>query len=225
MTRRVIQVARAEVRDRTWALTRQFLGSRAVLLENGEPVIARVAELEPGRSLVYIPLEERGRHHLVIAIREAPAADPEVIGVAIEADVRVYLRIASPVVTGTEITSRLGLTPTRIEVRGEPRPYTPALICDMHRWVLEPQAGIPGHVEEKLEALFQAIRPSAGEIATLSQDCSVEVQVVYDGWRGDPQFGGWTVAKEHTAFLAQIGASIDFDLYATGPGELNYDER
>lgn len=50
-----------------------------------------------------------------------------------------------------------------------------------------------------------------------SRRCEIRVSVVYWGWAGNAQFGGWGVSPRLIEILHAMGASLEFDLYATGP--------
>jgi hypothetical protein len=83
---------------------------------------------------------------------------------------------------------------------------------------------MPGAVEEKLSAILYAIEPAAAQIASLRSGCEVKVHVVFQGWGGDPQFGGFHVEVDNIRRLAALGAALDVDLYASGPEMPNDDE-
>lgn len=133
----------------------------------------------------------------------------------VEAGVRVYLLVYSDELRPAEITARVGLEPTEAHERGERIPgWRNTYKC--HTWWLEPQAGVPGGVEEKLRVLLETVEPAVARIATLRPACDVEVSIVFKGWRGNPQFGGFHFEADVTRRIAALGAGLGSDLYAFG---------
>lgn len=214
-----VQVARAEVIERSWGVSSQILAVHSVPVgSDGAPIVVRVDEqTEPGEYLVYFPILDQP-YYLVVLVGAGKTGQWAVSGVYCEAEVRVYLRVSSRELSADEITARVGLQPTETRSIGEPiTNRAPARTYKEHRWMLEPQAGLPGSVEEKITALLDAVEGASGQIAALRPACDLLVTVVFSGWGGNPQFGAFNLVRESVRRLAALGAELSVDLYAFGP--------
>lgn len=214
-----VRLARAEVIERSWGVTSQILAVHSVPVgSDGEPIVVRVDErTEYGAYLVYFPIRDQP-YYLVVEVGSDKAERLAVSGVYSEAEVRVYLAVSSRDLSAGEITARIGLQPTQTRSIGEPIvEQVPARTHEEHRWILEPQAGVPGSVEEKIASLLDAVDVAAGRIAALKRVCDVRVTIVLSAWGGDPQFGAFDVLAENVRRLGALGAELSVDLYAFGP--------
>ena len=223
---KAVQLAQAEVISRTWGIARQLLAVNEVVTDDrGRIVVARVDETgEPGACFVYFPIRNEP-YYFVVVVRPDDAGQLAVSGMYMEAGVRVYLAISSATLPHEEITARVGLTPTETHTIGDPiTKWTPTRTYREHVWRFEPQAGIPGSVEEKLGTVLDGVDAASAQIAALRPACNVDVNVVFKGWRGDPQFGGFHVGADMVRRLAAIGVELDFDLYAFGPNTRDDDQ-
>ena len=130
----------------------------------------------------------------------------------------MYLAASRRDLLADEITARIGLQPTQPRAIGEPiTSLAPARTYKEHRWMFEPQAGVPGSVEEKVAALLDAVEGASGRIAALRPACDLRATVVFSGRGGDPQFGAFNLVGESVRRLAALGAELSVDLYAFGP--------
>ena len=211
-----VRLAQAEVTGRSWGVSQVVLAVNEVDVGiDGMPVVARVdEESEPGAYFVYFPIRKE-RYYFVVVIRADEAEQLHVSAVYVEAGVRVYLIITSVELSCAEITSRAGLTPTKTHAIGDP--ITPMRKYQEHSWLIEPRSDQPGSVEEKVAVLMDIVEPAAARIASLKPACSVHVGVVFKGWGGDPQFGGFNFDARTVERLASLGAELGFDLHAFGP--------
>lgn len=215
----VIRLARDEVKNKKFAHSQQLLAVNDVATdEDGEPQIAYIDEEKiTGSYRTYFPIRSEP-YFFVVLIRRDEANELNVEWVYMEAKVRAYLLIGSRTMTTEEITSHVGITPTKMGQLGESiSKKIPARKYRAHKWFFEPQAGIPGTVEHKLKILLDAVQPAVSRIAELKPDCIVRVVIVYEGWGGDWQFGGIYIDEDNVQTLASLGAEIDIDLYAFGP--------
>ena len=115
-----------------------------------------------------------------------------------------------------DLALRIGRRATLVPSAG----LAPTVCClpsPTQNWRFEPQAGIPGSVEQKLAALLRGVEPAVARLAAIRTACDVQVNVVFEGWGGDPQCGGIHVDVDIVQRLAALGAELDFDLYAFGP--------
>jgi hypothetical protein len=214
----VVRLARAELASRQFGVTRQFLAVNDVALDpNGSPQVARIDDTsEAGAYDIYFHINDEP-YYVVVVVRPDVEGNLAVAGVYMEAAIRGYLGVYSANLSAVGITERVGVVPTKTYARGTPITSHGTILHRRHAWLYEPQAGIPAGFEEKLATLLRLLEPHAAHLAALRPDCTVELAVVYEGWGGDPQFGGLHFEAEATRQISAIGASIDIDLYALGP--------
>jgi len=209
-------VAQTEVAARDWGVSRQVLAVNEVVVDSdGRPAVARVSEgHEVDTYSVYFPIHEKP-YYFVVVVGPCELGQLAVSGVYVEAGVRVYLAIMSVALSPAEITARIGLTPSETHAIGDP--ISPMMKYREHWWEIEPQRDVPGSVEEKVAVVLDAVQPAVAQIAALKPACQVRVTVVFEGWRGDPQFGSFDIDARIVGRLAELGAELYFDLYAFGP--------
>ena len=126
-----------------------------------------------------------------------------------------YFWIASPVVTASEITELLGVTPDRVGVRGSRRAQ-PKPVPIEHSWELRYEPHAP--IDEQASDVLRRIESAAALVRTLtSRDdvCAGLMMVRYfDDEDGGYGAMSWRLAPAQIALLADMGASIDADEYA-----------
>jgi hypothetical protein len=213
-----IRLARDEVINRTWGVTQQFLAVNQVNIDaSGQPTVAHVDDRRrAGHYYVYFAIRDEP-YYFVVCVRSEAASRSIVSGVYMEAGVKAYLTIRSAELRPEEITARVGLVPHTVHARGDPRGRVVGRTWDDHFWRLEAQRGIPGSVEDKIASLLSVLEPVATKIASLKPACTVRVTTVFEGWGGDLGFGGFGFDALTIKRLADLGAELDFDLYAHGP--------
>jgi hypothetical protein len=116
-------------------------------------------------------------------------------------------------VTASEITTLLGIEPTRQRIKGEPisskRPNIPVA---SHLWTWQPDDS----VERSLDAQLDAIWAAHGSRAELFRSLPAEVNVRLAIWithHGDDLRLGWVLDRRHVTAAAAFGASLDVDEY------------
>ena len=180
---------------------------------DGIPVIARIASTEtPGVWHVYLPLEEEP-YFFVIVLEEGgeeyvPAA------AYIEASIRIYLSITSTTLAASEITSRIGLSPTTVHDMGSPR-RGGARTYAYHVWEYQPEPGVPGSFEERLALLLGHLEQVESQIAGLGNECECTIIVCGEHYVDSP--GGWHIDRAMMASMTRLGVELDYDLYVSGP--------
>jgi len=211
------QLARAEVVERQWELTKQYLGNQDVALDDmGLPAIARIDDsAEPGAYHVFLPIAGEP-YFIVIVLRAAQTGALALAWVYMEAALRVALIVESREVSAEEITRRTGITPSKWHAIGEPMGITPRRY-ERHMWQYEPDADVPAWFETKLQKLLDMVEPSAAEFAAIGHTGEIQVSIVYRGWAGDWQFGGLHLDADTARRIAALGASVDIKLEAFGP--------
>jgi hypothetical protein len=140
----------------------------------------------------------------------------EVSGAYCEAKVRVYLSVSSKNIDASNITKRIGIQPTKVIDKGEPKPKG-AGKYQKHRWLFEPHKDIPDELGRKLAALLDLLIPKASHISALSKECDVWIQIYSSEYRGYGQLLGLHLDRNILRKLASLGVEIDFDRYAFGP--------
>jgi hypothetical protein len=116
------------------------------------------------------------------------------------------------------ITASLGIEPTGIIRRADPRPR-------MNAWKLssgviedDPDNGILVNVYPMVRSVIDRLAPQADAINALKRQYSLEVAlsvVLYLAWNDDDVRGAPPIGFDEAtvAFLAKVGASIDVDSY------------
>jgi hypothetical protein len=197
--------------------TQQILGIDRLVLTEGIPLALLVEQL-PERDIfrVYFKIQDQPYYLVVIVSQEQ---EQFVADFALRAaEVRAYLTIQSQLLTPTIITERAGLTPTRSQQMGElmQPAYSPRRFAE-HRWYFEPQANIPGSLEDKLEFLLDRLELSQPQILTLSESCDICISICYEAYLGS--MGGWHIKKGTMQRIVALGADVDLDLYARGTSD------
>jgi hypothetical protein len=210
----VRQIAIAEAINQQLSLTEQILSVHQLIMVDHIPSILLVDSNSPV-FCVYFGIENEP-YHFVIVVREK-AGELVADFSYLEAAARVYLTISSQVYTPDKITERIGLTPTRTCLMGEPR-LVKSLRFKEHRWYFEPQQNIPGNLHDKLNFLLDQLEPHQSMVASLQQDCKICINICYEAYRGS--MGGWHIDREIMRKIICLGADVDLDLYAHGENDL-----
>jgi Domain of unknown function (DUF4279) len=210
----VAQVAVSEVVTPMLGVTNQVLSVHKLAVKDGSPVILQIeCNSETDTFCVYFKIESEP-YYFVVTIGEKNEK-LSVLGSYIEAAVRVYLRIGSIVLHPTAITEKVKLDSTRNVVIGESTiPKLPNFKSKENRWYFEPQTDTPGVLEKKLNFLLDRLEPFRAGIVALHNECEICIMICYEGYRG------WHLDRETLQKIADLGAKVDFDLYAYGEHDL-----
>jgi Domain of unknown function (DUF4279) len=213
-----IQVAISEILEPQLGVTEQVLAVHRLIKLDGEFVPLDVHEnSEAGKHFIYFAIEDEPYYFVIVVEKrkEGFACSASYI----EAEVRVYLCITSLTLDPEMISQRIGLTPTRSRMIGEPQhPKTPYLKVKEHRWYLEPQKDLPRSLEDKLAYLLDRLEPMQLRVAQLQGECKIFICICYKGYRS--WMGGWHLDQESIRRIAALNAEIDLDLYAYGENKL-----
>ena len=217
MIEQVVEAARKELVERTLDLTQRFLQVHE--LDRDRPPYVAVSMFSADTYLVYHVVRDHPYWFQVIVSGELVPSRGSfcVVGTDVAAEVRAYLAIASTQLTADEITAQIGIPPTSTQRMGAQRGRSPVARYDKHAWILEPERYVPGGVDEKVAGLLEAVYDASERIAGLRDRCSVALNIVYYGWRGNPQFAGFSLDAETVSRIGALGAEIAFDIYALGP--------
>jgi hypothetical protein len=219
-----IQLALAEIAQRSFASLRQVLATHHIVLdEHGAPLIGGVeSNQDSGWHHVYFFLTECPGdrplpYHLCITVASEPTTPHAVQFVTVVPGTKVRFVVCSDDVQPAHISDRLQLTPTFAALRGSPtRPGSPT-VHPQHFWELHALTDSPTSLEARLSWLQRALARAVPELQAMSTVCSFEVAIAYHGWGGNPQFGGIGLAPHFLRFVSSIGASVDVDLWSCGP--------
>lgn len=119
------------------------------------------------------------------------------------------------------VTQLMGLEPTKVRVAGEtfktPK-MTSAKLIKRNLWKFDSQLTTSAHVEEHLEALLALLEARADALEKLATVYEAELEIggaiYYEDWTP-----GIHLSRELTRRLAQLGLSLDLDLYFRGSSE------
>ncbi len=214
MKPKAVEAAIKELLSPTLGVTEQILAVHKLVMHSGLPVVARIQHKSDGAYYIYFALEGEPYYFVVVVL----ISDNQflVSSSYIESGVRVYLCISSETLEPQEITSRVGLIPTCSNFKGQTRyPRNPHLKFQEHRWYFEPEKGIPGSLEEKLDFLLEKLEPVETQVASLRDKCEILIGICYEGYKS--WMGGWHLNHSTILKIAALAAEVDFDLYAFGP--------
>jgi|GEM_PF-2360977 len=140
-------------------------------------------------------------------------------GCRAEAQSSVYLSIGSELLHPDEITRRIGLNPTEVQIKDEkrvlPNGRRLSIINDHYGWTFAPLKNTIAEFDHKLEKLLILLEPATDRIRALKPECSIMLQASFQGFSG--QMWGLGVTADSLERLAALGADLDVDLYAGGP--------
>lgn len=195
--------------------------------DTGGIIISRVDDSrEKDAAYVYFPLKDKIKkrdqdYYLVIVIRKNEKGMFVMSASYIEAKVRVYLVIISNDLSPEEISSRLKLTPTKVNHKGElyPGKRTFKKVYKENEWIFEPQKDMPEELGIKMEYLLSQLAPVEINIANLPDDVYKSINVCYEGYQG--WMGGWHFNQSLLNRIALLKVKMSFDLYASGPDMKN----
>lgn len=207
------EVACAEVLSPTWGVVEQILAVHKIVILDGMPSIARIDNITPEIFNVYFYLEEQ--YYFLVIVVESNNNSLVVAGSYVEANISVYLIVESDLLEPDAITARIGIQPTRTNIRGEPRTPKSGLVWKANHWIFEPQKDVPDELERKLSFLLAQLENVATSIFTLSEECDISINIVYKGYH--EWMGGWHLDKQTMSRILSLGAGVDLDIYAWGP--------
>ncbi|MEO1590875.1 MAG: DUF4279 domain-containing protein [Cyanobacteria bacterium J06632_22] len=211
-------MAISEVLNPTLGVTEQVLAVHKLAVQDGNPLILLVdKDGELGAYYIYFGIEDEPYHFVVVIRQEGKKLVAS--AAYIEAAIRVYLLISSTTLHPNTITEKVKLNPTRKGLLGEAsHPRTPNVKFKENRWYFEPQKGVPGNLENKLNFLLDQLESAQLMIADLQDECEIYICICYAGYRG--WMGGWHIDKATIRRIAALGAEVDLDLYAYGEQDL-----
>jgi hypothetical protein len=207
---RVREAAEAELRSPTFATSEQLLEAHRLVVQDGRPRLAGWWEAPEDRYSLYFRIEGEA-YYLLVAISDAEEG-AVFDGMDVEADISIAFLVCGNDLDPASVTELLGIVPTYTRAIGElgRAARTPG---KFHLWELEDRG--PGPFEERLGALLALLSEHGSGLAALVGKAEPSISVGYRGYR--ELMHGVHLSQEAIATLANLGLSIDFDLYASGP--------
>lgn len=127
---------------------------------------------------------------------------------------RASLRISGETLRPDEIDSQLGIKPTMMHLRGEPRPGKTKLVWEHSLWILESQPGDDADPVEHLTWLLNRLEPKASVIKSLSGAFQVDL---FCGFSSESGQGGFTLDPVTLDRVGRLGIPLTLDLYPPLP--------
>ena len=126
------------------------------------------------------------------------------------AEIRVHLIITKFNCSGSDISRILDICPTETWRKGDPVAPNAWILCKDDRWMFtSPVVDETNDFTEQVHALLSAIEDRAHKFKGLPKDVEISIYCAVDDCRiiTDAKF-----TREQIALLANIGASIEFDV-------------
>lgn len=211
-----IQQAIKEVMNPQMAATKDVMADHDLVLEDGQPVVARVIEHDDAEAWsVIFPLNEVP-YFLVIPVAFTDEQWRVYLCDTLP-EVNVYLIIFGTNLTPGEITEQVGILPTstvhmdQVPIKQRKNPW-----AYQHKWVYHPQRGVPASLDDKLETLLDDLTPVQEKIAGLAGRAEAMIEISYHAhcrW----SMGGMVLEPETLAQLTALKCTLDFDLHGYSP--------
>ena len=126
------------------------------------------------------------------------------------------LRIYPERLTPAEVTSRLGIEPSRSQQKGDPLTKSKQpVFARMHGWFLTSEGAVESRdVRRHLDWLLEQLGPRADAVRSLQADgCSMDISCYWLSFSGH---GGPSVSPGQMRELARLGLELWFDVYFGG---------
>lgn len=205
----VTKIALRELADPSSSDLKRILEVHKLKEKNGRPAVVRMEYLE-GNDVAHVHFSLQGEPYFLVVKVDLKKNSPiEYACIDIEPNYRVTLRISSHSMTLEEISKCILIQPTKTHTR-----------CIYNReynfWLYEPQHGIPGALENKLEFLLDRIENSKnGILKLLAENCEGIVSICFEGYKD--WISGFGISNCTIKKIAEFGLELDFDMYVSGP--------
>lgn len=210
MTDSIVEIAIAEIAQKSLGMTEQFLEVHEIVHENGRPVVAAaVPEKDGKRTAVYFRVKDE-KFFFVVYVSNT--SEPEAEWANSGDYYSISLIASSKTLSLAGIRAMTALNITKGWNKGDAwnnstRRFTVARF--------EPHT-TPGTFEEKIESLLDLLEQDREGVQRLVMEADAGIQVVAIFHNGNTMLGGVHLTKECIQRLAALNLSIDFDLYAEG---------
>lgn len=207
-----VRVALDEVAQQRLGVTEQFFQVHKLRDQDGlDPVVG----VERGKNYwrVYLHIQDEP-YFWVVGVRERAEGLTAEWGYA-SGRARVYLSIASRDLSIEEITSIAGLEPTRVCRKGEPHRILGKGLYPETHFYYEPALPDFTPFDTRLDNLLTTLRPHASGIASLAEQCTIGIQVTFNGYRDGNN--GLHLDLAAIAAMTELKATFDYEVHLYGP--------
>ena len=214
MEDKVREIAISEVMNPTFAITKQFLATNAVVMENDKPVISDVIFSKDGEfAEVYFPIVDEN-YFFVVYVDIIP--EPALRFMGMNAGNRVYFYAASETETAIDLVDQLDIVPTEIWKKGDAVSARNTVSKNKDSgFEFMSSNKLTGEVEDKLEYILGVLIQNIEKIKALSLKADIGINIAYYGYK--EQMWGLDLSANTIKKMAELGVSVDIDLYAGGP--------
>jgi len=209
---KIKKVAIAEVLQPEFELTKQYLNVNELIFKEDVPVIETVI-IDKGKNeaRVYFPVKGEN-YYFLIYMDIRPLIKVRIMCMAAGNWVSLY--VISKNTSLKKLLRTSGMEPTSKWEKGEKRTCGRGTYR-FSGFTIQPDETKAGEVEEKIEKLLNQLRPHNEEIQKLLEIADVELDIAYFGYKDE--MWGLNFKSELIQKMAELGISIDIDLYASGP--------
>lgn len=211
----IAQIAKEEVLNPTFELTKQFLSVNNVEMDGGIPRIKDIIISEDKSTAeVYFPIIDE-EYYFVIYIDLMPEISLKFMGMS--AGNKVELFVSSDTEDLDKMIELLHVTPQRSWLKGEKRIHYNGINFSVNKnsgFIYTPIEKTTGEVEDKIDYLLDELMLIKDKIVELHKFAEVEIQVTYYGYKD--QMWGINLKPQIIQRLSELGIPLDIDLYASG---------
>jgi hypothetical protein len=125
-------------------------------------------------------------------------------------EIKVSLKIYDFECDASHISDILGIQPTNIWIKGEPRLPKAIILHECNGWIYKIIKNDVIYVEEMIDSLVNIFENRVDNFKKLPSECTFEISIFGYLKKGKPAI---TFNKRAISFIHTIGAEIDFDLY------------
>jgi hypothetical protein len=110
-----------------------------------------------------------------------------------------------------------GVQPTKVWRKGEYINQKTKRRYEENGFTYEPNPEMADEIEDKLEKLLAGLQTLKSNLLNPSMQTNVHIQINIAFYGYKDQMSGWHLNPKTLKAIAKLNASIDFDLYASGP--------
>ncbi|ANY67842.1 hypothetical protein BBD42_16205 [Paenibacillus sp. BIHB 4019] len=208
------KIARKEIEKQSFELTKQYLSVHKLVYENGKPKIADVIMNDGEQSAeVYFSIADEA-YYFVVYLDTSPEVTVRFMGMS--AGNRVYLSVSANVANLEKLLKGINLVPSKTWQKGTQISYRNTnRFHEDSGFTFQLEDKKTGEVEEKLANLINKLETSNLIQIIESEEIHKVVRVVYYGYK--EQMWGINLKPKIIEKLSKLNASLDIDLYASGP--------
>lgn len=208
------KVARKEIEEQSFELTKQYLSVNKLVYENDKPKIADVIMNDGEQSAeVYFFIVDEA-YYFVVYLDTSPEVTVRFMGMS--AGNHVYLSVSSNVNNLEKLLEGINLVPSKTWQKGtQISKRNTNRFHEASGFTFQLEDKKTGEVEEKLASLINKLETSNLIQIIKSDEIHKEIRVVYYGYK--EQMSGINLKPIIIEKLSMLNASLDIDLYAGGP--------